>query len=305
MKRRPLIAGSIAADTLLVLFIVLVTAISGWSKTREQFANYWVYLVLLAIGFGVQVGMFVHLREIVRHSSKRLMAVTGSTSTVSMISCCAHYLANILPLISASGVAVFVEQYQAQFFWIGLLFNAFGIIVIARRIAKVEQHADAPMDCPTPKPLLNNAVAIVAFLVVVGSVLLVTSRPVPIRQQNDSTANQSASATAAEVQTKTNSEGGMTVDVTPQRNADGLWQFDVAMNNHVQDVTQDMVAVSSLTDASGRIVRPASWEGDPPGGHHRHGILKFGPAATSPKSLTIRNLGGIPERTFVWNNLTS
>ncbi len=313
MKQRPFIAGIIATDALLVLFIVLVTSISGWAKTKDQFAHYWVYLVLLAIGFGVQVGMFVYLREIAKRASKKIMAVTGGTSTASMISCCVHYLANILPLISASGVAVFVEQYQAQFFWVGLLFNAFGIIVIARRIVKAQQHMGAEMDCGTPQPFLNNTIVITVFLVVVGLVFLLTGKQDKAQTQKGADPKQAASQTVSvgttsaktESQTKTNTEGGMTVDVTPRRNADGSLDFDVAINNHVQGVTQDMVAVSSLTDTSGRVVRPTAWEGDPPGGHHRSGTLKFDVLAAPPKSLTIRDLGGVPERTFEWENLTS
>lgn len=307
MKRRPLIAGVLATDSLLALFIVLVTGISGWAKTREQFAQYWAYLLLLAIGFGVQVGLYIHLRDMIRRTSKKLVAVTGGTSAVSMVSCCLHYLANILPLISAAGVAAFIGEYQAQFFWIGLVFNAVGILVIAQRIIKARQHVDGAMDCAQPKPLLNNAVVIAAFFVVVGSVFFFTSRTGQVQSRISSGANLSASAgtTTAEEQTMTNAEGGMTVDVTPQRNADGSWDFAVAVNNHVQDVTQDMIAASSLTVASGNIVKPIAWEGDPPGGHHRSGTLKFDTLSAPPKTLTIRNLGGVPERTFEWNNLTS
>jgi hypothetical protein len=68
---------------------------------------------------------------------------------------------------------------------------------------------------------------------------------------------------------------------------------------------QDMAAVSSLTDATGQIVSPKAWTGDPPGGHHRKGVLKFTALTSPPASLTIRDLGSVPARTFTWDNLSS
>ena len=41
-----------------------------------------------------------------------------------MISCCAHYLANIMPAVGAAGIITLVAQYQIQLFWFGLASNA-------------------------------------------------------------------------------------------------------------------------------------------------------------------------------------
>lgn len=303
MTKRPIIAGIIATDVLLALFVVLVTGISGWVTTKSQFSQYWFYLVPLAIGFGVQVGLYVYLREVVkRMMSKKVMAVTGSTSTAAMISCCAHYLVNILPIISASGVAAFVGQYQVQLFWVGLAFNVFGIVLIARKVIRFRRHlttaaVSAPASHPL-KPWLNNAVVITAFIMVIGGVWLAAGRT-----KVDS-ASGSVQAAVTDL-TRTSDQNGMTVAVTPKQNADGSWDFAVTIDNHVVNVTQDMVAVSSLTDTAGQIVKPQAWTGDPPGGHHRSGMLKFGPQSSSPASLTIRELGGVPARTFTWDNLGS
>ena len=95
----------------------------------------------------------------------------------------------------------------------------------------------------------------------------------------------------------------MTVAVTPKRNTDGSWDFSVVIDNHAVDVAQDMVAVSSLTDANGQAISPQAWIGDPPGGHHRRGVLTFGAFSTGSMSLTIRDLGGVASRTFAWDSL--
>jgi hypothetical protein len=59
--------------------------------------------------------------------------------------------------------------------------------------------------------------------------------------------------------------------------------------------------VAALADSAGREYRAIAWEGDPPGGHHRKGILKFEPIKPAPGSVTlkIRRIGAA-ERTFSW-----
>jgi len=104
---------------------------------------------------------------------------------------------------------------------------------------------------------------------------------------------------------KDNDEGAVKVSVTPQdvSKSAGAWRFAVQFNTHVTSITQDMVAVASLTDGKGAEERPSAWEGDPPGGHHRRGVIVFQPINPTPTTLTlhIREVGGVADRTFTWD----
>lgn len=54
-------------------------------------------------------------------------------------------------------------------------------------------------------------------------------------------------------------------------------------------------------DASGREYAPLAWQGDPPGGHHRKGVLRFKPlAAATLVELRISGVGGVATRRFRW-----
>ncbi len=83
--------------------------------------------------------------------------------------------------------------------------------------------------------------------------------------------------------------------------ADG-WRFAVQFNTHVSPITQDMTALSVLSDGKGHDEKPLSWEGDPPGGHHRKGVLVFKPFDSSPDTVTLKisEVGSVPERSFTW-----
>ena len=56
--------------------------------------------------------------------------VSGATSGTAMIACCAHHLADVLPILGLSGASIFLTQYQKPFLALGLSINLFGIAYI-------------------------------------------------------------------------------------------------------------------------------------------------------------------------------
>ncbi len=140
---RPALFGALAFAALLALYFAALTLVSGWSFTVEQFSRYWVYIIPLAAGFGTQVALYVRLRQLVAQpGSTTVVAASGTTSTAAMVSCCAHYLVNIAPVLGASGLVAFAGQFQVQLFWAGLLFNLAGIAFVASRLYKANKaHA--------------------------------------------------------------------------------------------------------------------------------------------------------------------
>ena len=82
-------------------------------------------------------------------------------------------------------------------------------------------------------------------------------------------------AFAAELETRSSSAAGVTVKVTPKGVAPGsaTWAFVVVLDTHSRDLSDDLVKRSVLLDAQGARYSPLAWEGAPPGGHHRAGVL--------------------------------
>jgi Cu+-exporting ATPase len=70
-----------------------------------------------------------------------MVAASGTTSTAAMLSCCTHYLANILPVIGATGAVTLVAHYQVELFWLGLAFNAAGLLYIGNRLLRAARHS--------------------------------------------------------------------------------------------------------------------------------------------------------------------
>jgi hypothetical protein len=137
--KKPILYGLLASIIMLVIYFVIVGLISDWLFAKDQFVKYWYFVISLATGFGIQIGLYTHLKQLIANGqgSGKVLGVTGATSTAAMISCCAHYLTNILPILGTVGLVTFVAQYQTQFFWVGLMFNIAGIIYMINKIRKV------------------------------------------------------------------------------------------------------------------------------------------------------------------------
>lgn len=145
----PTAFGALAAGALLAVYFGALTAISGWQFTAEQFAEFWYYIVPLAAGFGLQVALYVRLRWVLHGAGagRGMLAASGTTSTAAMISCCSHYLLNVAPVLGATGLVTFAAQYQVEFFWVGIAFNAAGIGFIGNRLWRAtKEHAQCAHD---------------------------------------------------------------------------------------------------------------------------------------------------------------
>ncbi len=108
---------------------------------------------------------------------------------------------------------------------------------------------------------------------------------------------------ASAYQTKSNKKNSVRVDVRPVQLLPGKTaKFEIRMNSHSGDLSQDLIAVCSLKDSSGREYQPINWDGSPPGGHHRSGVLEFSELAEGAESITlvIREVANVPERVFNW-----
>lgn len=101
---------------------------------------------------------------------------------------------------------------------------------------------------------------------------------------------------------QTSNERGIKVTVVRQNQAAKTLDFEVTLETHTQPLSDDL-AKAALLIADGKQYQPLSWEGAPPGGHHRKGVLRFEPIAPQPRSmeLQIRLSGDASPRSFKWS----
>ncbi|MBI3054510.1 MAG: hypothetical protein HYY77_10780 [Betaproteobacteria bacterium] len=102
--------------------------------------------------------------------------------------------------------------------------------------------------------------------------------------------------------TQTSSQSGVTVKITPRTLATSTWEFEVVFDTHSQELTDDLEKTAVLVSDARASHSPLQWQGDPPGGHHRKGVVQFKPVSPMPASieLQIKRSGETAPRLFRW-----
>ncbi|MEK7597270.1 MAG: hypothetical protein AAB441_01340 [Patescibacteria group bacterium] len=140
--------GIIAGLSLLIFyFLVMTISSASLSATVSQFKQLWYWMIALSLGFGTQVGLFTHLKSLIKdnrtiNSAGAVTATSTGTSGASMVACCAHHLSEVLPIIGLSGFSIFLTRYQIPIIVFGIVMNIFGIIYMLKTINKIKSHVN-------------------------------------------------------------------------------------------------------------------------------------------------------------------
>ncbi|OGG13084.1 hypothetical protein A2875_00535 [Candidatus Gottesmanbacteria bacterium RIFCSPHIGHO2_01_FULL_46_14] len=112
-----------------------MTLLSGWAAAVEQFLALWYLMIPLAIGFGIQVGLYTKMKATLR--SKSMMTTSGATSGAAMLACCAHHATDVLPFLGLSGISIFLTRYQAPLLLGSIGINSIGICIMHKHLKRI------------------------------------------------------------------------------------------------------------------------------------------------------------------------
>ncbi len=137
--RRPILFSLLGMAGLMALYLILVSLAEGWTHAVELLLEDAWLVGLIMLGFGVQVGLYTHLKTALHaaaHGTGALAGAGGGTSTAAMVACCAHHVADVLPLLGLSAAATFLAEYRIPFMLVGLATNLIGIGVMSFLIVR-------------------------------------------------------------------------------------------------------------------------------------------------------------------------
>jgi hypothetical protein len=129
----------VGAGLLGVMFLAgLYFGIVSWAESPQHavelfWEDRWIVLPII-LGFGIQTALYVILKKRlfipVAHTgpSGKLTGASGGMSTAAMVACCAHHVADVLPVLGLTAAAAFLAQYRIPFMLIGLSMTLIGII---------------------------------------------------------------------------------------------------------------------------------------------------------------------------------
>ncbi|MDP3900592.1 MAG: hypothetical protein Q8Q23_05965 [bacterium] len=131
--------GIVASLSMAGFYAAIMFLTMGAREVWDNFSFYWYLILGIIIGFGVQIGLWVYLKKISRiKGSGALPGASGAASGTAMLACCAHHVADVLPILGLSGAAIILAQYQKPFLALGLAINLLGI---AYMVFLLKKHA--------------------------------------------------------------------------------------------------------------------------------------------------------------------
>lgn len=160
LRRRAGSIGLLAAAGLLAFYVVVVLA---GSKSLEHLQSLiaedgW-FVAAITTGFGIQIGLFAYLRGAVKAARGRMSAAVAATgtggSTMAMVACCAHHLADIAPLAGMTAATLFLSEYKQPLMIVGLGATGIGIAWMWRQIRRHNHHLATVALAPDVGPMCH------------------------------------------------------------------------------------------------------------------------------------------------------
>ena len=119
--------GIVASLGMAIFYTAIMLITMPLSTAWLNFVSSWYLISGIVIGFGVQIGLWVNLKHHASQHHHLMPGASGAMSGTAMVACCAHHLADVLPIIGLSGAAIFLGQYQQPLLVFSLAINVFGV----------------------------------------------------------------------------------------------------------------------------------------------------------------------------------
>ena len=135
VKNNTLFIGFLAGTALLFFYIGVLTLFENFNFAISSFRNLWYWIILLAAGFGAQIGLYSSIIHTAKLNAE--VSASGGISGGSMVACCSHFILNATPILGLSGLATFLMAYQKWFFGVGIISNVIGIFILLNHRKKM------------------------------------------------------------------------------------------------------------------------------------------------------------------------
>lgn len=299
--------GLLMAFGLLIFYAIILTIFNDGRHVIDEIKKWWPWILPLVAGFGLQEGLF-HFIRVARREILSAAVVTrsGGVSAAAMVACCFHHLTDVIPLMGLTVVSLIIAAYQPVLFLIGILANVIVIVTLLSIIQKEQlTRGWLGQKLPSNLTLVRKGIIGLSIIAVVVVFLAISFNRSNERESDFLAPSESNLLKSAERLSEVSSESeGITIVVKPiELQAGQSLRFELTMDTHEGSLNTDLPAAVSLVGIQGEKYPAVSWDGPPPGGHHRSGILTFSALDVLPAQLTmvIADDDWSAPREFAWD----
>lgn len=283
------IRAVVSSMSLLLIYTVVLSIGNSPSHAILEIIRWSPLLIIQLAGFGLQVSMYIHMRDRQQVSllsrSASSLTMSNGVSASTMVACCLYYLTDVLPFLGFSAATLLLSSYKYVFMSIGALSNIVGVIYM---LNKMQHYSVTLFDLKYARLMSSFDLEKVRNITMIASIVIIAI----------------ISASALGVAPFSN-ENSKLFDVTDTRNSltftfkqiaseDSL-AFSTTIDTHEDSLSFDLVDMIKIV-TNGQVIEPLGWEGSPPGGHHRTGILSFPKVELdADSSFVISGVNGLPD----------
>ena len=137
VAKKAILNGLLGSSALFIFYyLVLLLVTKDPSHPFTQLKLYQPWMTILIFGFGLQISLYSLLKNNVQvilnpgeQSEAKIMAgSSAAVSGISMAACCAHHLADLIPILGIYGAALFLTEYQKELLILGVIANTLGLL---------------------------------------------------------------------------------------------------------------------------------------------------------------------------------
>ena len=143
----PTTAFVVGAGFLTLLYFGIVSWAESPQHALELFWEDRRFVLPIIIGFGIQSALYIILKKQlfipIAHTvpAGAMTGASGGVSTAAMVDCCAHHVADVLPILGLTAAAAFLAEYRIAFMVVGLGMTLVGIMVMLIILFKERRRA--------------------------------------------------------------------------------------------------------------------------------------------------------------------
>ncbi len=134
----PLSIGALGSLLLTAVYVGLVALAESPARALEQWWSERAFNAPIVLGIGIQLGLYTVLRgrrslphAVAGPGGAAAPAASGGVSSLAMVACCAHRVADLLPIVGIGAAATLLASWKEPLLWLAVFSNLAGVGVLA------------------------------------------------------------------------------------------------------------------------------------------------------------------------------
>jgi hypothetical protein len=143
---KPTLYSILSFILMLLFYFSVISIFESFTYAVRKFQTSGVLILLLSLGFAVQIFLHVYMNQIAKLKGGKLATATsGITSGTAMVFCCLHHITDLLPVVGISIFGLLSPSFETIWMTIGLSINLIAILFLLGHMKKHQAYTEGSL----------------------------------------------------------------------------------------------------------------------------------------------------------------